>query len=411
LLFLLGCTPLAFADNWPAWRGPHGDGRADEMDAPLQWDASTNVRWKIPLPGPGNSTPIIWGERIFLTQALDKKGHRRALLCLHRKDGTKLWENIVSYDGDEPTHQTNPYASASPATDGERVAVSFGSAGLYCYDFTGKELWHYDLGQLSHLWGNASSPVFYGDLVILWCGPGQRQFLVAIDKKSGQKVWEHQEPGGKSALGTDTEWVGSWCTPLITRVGDHDELILSVPHKVKGFNPQSGQELWSCDGLGPLVYGSPVCSPDGIVVAMSGYYGPALAVRAGGRGDVTRTHRLWHHTRKHPQRVTSPVLFGEHFFILSGEGSAQCFELKTGKETWGSERLGEAETWGAPVLIGKRIYIANNAGDCFVVVAAPKFKVLAVNRMKETVRASMAISNGELFLRSYRHLWCIGTKE
>jgi outer membrane protein assembly factor BamB len=409
-IVFLACSPVALADNWPAWRGPHGNGRAEEKEAPVEWSRKVHVLWKTALPADGNSTPIVWGERIFVTQPLDKKGRQRAMVCFERKHGKKLWQKVVTYNEEEPTHATNPYASASPATDGERVVASFGSAGLYCYSLEGQELWHYDVGPLRHIWGSASSPVFYGDLVILWCGPGKRQFLVAVDKKTGQKVWEHQEPGGKSGLGKDKEWVGSWATPLIVKVNDHDELILSVPHKVKGFDPKTGRELWSCDGLGPLVYTSPVCSKDGIVVALSGFYGPALAVRAGGRGDVTPMQRLWlwHHTKKNPQRIGSPVIIGDHFYILSGEGIAQCFEVKTGKELWGGQRLGESEAWGSMVHIGDRLYVANNAGDCFVLAASPKFQLLATNRLGETVRGSIIVSNGELFIRSYQHLWCIG---
>src|SRR5262249_25069116 len=158
---------------------------------------------------------------------------------------------------------------------------------------------------------NASSPILYRDFAILWCGPGERQFLLAVNKATGQTVWEHQEPGGN--FGKDSkDWLGSWATPIIVKIEDHDELILGVPGKVKGFDPKTGKELWFCSGLGNLVYTSAVCSGSGIVVAMGGYGGPALAVRAGGKGDVTTTHRLWHQPQKHPQRIGSPVIVGEH---------------------------------------------------------------------------------------------------
>src|SRR5207247_1152895 len=218
LPLLLACASAALAANWPAWRGPTGDGRSPETDAPLN----------------------------------------------------------------------------SPGTAGKRVIASLGSAGVVCYDFAGKELWRKDLGKLLHIWGNASSPILYKDLVILWCGPGERQFLIALDKATGAQVWKYDEPGGKFGK-EPADWLGSWSTPLVIRAGDHDELILPVPHQVKAFDPATGKVLWWCDGLGPLVYTSPVYSADGIAVVMSGFHGPALAVRVGGQGDVTTTHRLWQH--------------------------------------------------------------------------------------------------------------------
>src|SRR5436190_6214936 len=196
-------------------------------------------------------------------------------MCFDRATGKQLWFRTFSFRGKEPTHDTNPYGSATCATDGERVIASLGSAGLLCVDFAGKELWKKDLGEFIHIWGNASSPVIHGDLVYLWCGPGEHQFLIALNKKTGEKVWRQDEPGGKSGEKGNTDWVGSWSTPIIAKVGDREELILSVPYKVKGFDPKSGKELWSCDGLGALVYTSPVVSSDGIVVALSGYGGPA----------------------------------------------------------------------------------------------------------------------------------------
>src|SRR5262249_43135887 len=162
--------------------------------------------------------------------------------------GKILWQKYVSFAGKEPTHDTNPYGSATPATDGERVVVSLGSAGLACYDFDGMELWKKDLGELIHIWGSASSPIIHGDHIILWCGPGERQFLIALDKKTGAKVWQHDEPGGKSGISGKggNDWIGSWSTPIISKFGNREELILSVPRKVKGFDPASGKELWSC---------------------------------------------------------------------------------------------------------------------------------------------------------------------
>jgi outer membrane protein assembly factor BamB len=366
-----------------------------------------NVRWKAPLPGPGNSSPIVWGDRVFITQSRDK-GTRRAVMCFNRGDGNLLWQKETVYQEKESTHSTNPFCSATPVTDGQRVIASLGSAGMVCYDFSGKALWQKDLGKLEHIWGNASSPILYDDLAILWCGPGERQFLLAVNERTGETVWEHPEPGGK--FGKDSrDWVGSWSTPIIIRVGDHDELVLSIPEKVKAFDPKTGRELWSCSGLGKLVYTSPVHA-DGIVVAMSGFHGPALAVRTGGKGDVTNTHRLWQHTEKIPQRIGSPLIAGEHVYLVNENGEAQCFELKTGKELWKNQRVGGSNCWGSLEAAGGRLYVTNIEGDTLVLKTGPHFELIAKNNLGETVRASIAISDGELFIRSDQHLWCIGGK-
>ncbi|MBI1918563.1 MAG: PQQ-binding-like beta-propeller repeat protein [Planctomycetes bacterium] len=403
---MVACPGLALADNWPAWRGPTGDGHCAEKDLPLRWNRTENVRWKVPLPDAGNSTPVVWRDRIFLTQATEH-GTRRALLCLDRGNGKELWNAEVQHKEKEPTHDTNPYCSASPVTDGERVIVSHGSAGLFCYRVDGKEQWRKDVGKMIHLWGNASSPILYGNLAILWVGPGERQALLAVDKFSGKTIWEHSEPGGSDGI-KNKDWIGSWSTPIVARVGNRVELILSVPHKVKGFDPKSGKERWSCEGLGNLVYTSPVCSAGGIVVAMSGYGGPALAVRAGGSGDVTKTHRLWVHPGN-PQRIGSPVILGEHACLINEPGLAQRFQLKTGKDLWQKQRAASA-TWSSLVAAGDRLYVTTQEGETVVLSAGPEFKVLARNALNETTRASVAVSDGEVFIRTYKHLWCIGKK-
>src|SRR5262245_49885838 len=218
------CSNLA-AGDWPGWRGPTGQGHCDEKDVPLKWNEKENVRWKVPLANPGNSTPVVWGDNIFLTQA-NKGGSVRSLLCFARADGSVRWQKDVPYREKERNWNESWYANASPATDGERVVVSFASAGMYCFDVNGKELWkRTDLGKWEHAFGSGSSPLLYGDLAILWCGPNEkegRNFLLAVNKKTGKTVWEHDEP------------YGSWSTPLITNVNDVDQLILGMSRDVKG---------------------------------------------------------------------------------------------------------------------------------------------------------------------------------
>jgi len=399
----------ARAENWPAWRGPTNDGQCLERHLPLKWSATENVLWKKPLPGPGNSTPIVWGERLFLTQALDK-GQARTLLCLDRKDGKTLWERTITWKEMEPTHATNPYCSASPVTDGERVVVSHGSAGLYCYDFQGNLSWQRDLGPCLHIWGNAASPVLYGDLVLLNFGPGERTFLIALDKKTGKEVWKVDEPGGKRGDKGQAEWLGSWSTPVVAHLQGRDELIMSWPRGVKAYDPRSGELLWSCKGLEKdgakdgLVYTSPLAAAD-VIVAMGGYGGPALALKTGGKGDVTESHRLWR-TPRNPQRIGSGVIIGDHLYMVNEPGTAQCLELKTGKVLW-TERVG-AGVWGSLVHAGDRLYVTNLEGETLVLAANPVFEVLARNPLKERTLSSIAVSDGMLFIRTYQHLWCIG---
>jgi len=250
-LVLLVVTVPAFAADWPAWRGPTGQGFSDETNIPATWSAEENVKWKVPLANQGNSTPVVWGDKIFLTQA-NKGGSERSLLCFARDDGRLLWQKDVAYSEKERNWNESWYANASPALDGERAIVSFGSAGMYCYDFSGKELWkRTDLGQWEHAFGNGASPVLYGDTAILWCGPNEkegRNFLLSVNKKTGETVWEADQT------------YGSWSTPLIAKVNGQDQLIVGYSKDVKGkpegetgflygFDPKTGKEIWKCQGL------------------------------------------------------------------------------------------------------------------------------------------------------------------
>ena len=402
----------ACAANWPAWRGPFGTGVCLETNLPVHWTTNENVRWRAPLPERGNSTPIIWGNRLFVTQAIEKE-NRRNLMCFDKATGKLLWQSGVTYEDKEPTHPTNPYCSASPVTDGQIVIASFGSAGLSAYDFVGKELWHRDLGKQHHIWGNAASPVIYKDLCILNVGPGERTFLVALDKKTGEEKWRADEPGGdfgEAKEGQRAVWIGSWTTPTIIEESGQPRLIMTFPKRVASLEPATGREVWTCRGLNPLVYTSPLYS-DGIIVAMGGFSGSALAVKTGGSGDVTDTHRLWHHA-KTKQRIGSGVIAGDHIYILNDPGVAECFELRTGKLVW-EERLkgpAKSDSWSSMVLSGKRLYVGNQGGDNFVLEASPTFKPLATNSLHEPIFSSVAVSDGNLFLRTHKALWCVANK-
>src|ERR1051326_3314572 len=390
------------ADDWSHWRGAAMIGISAEKGLPLTWSATENVKWKTELAGPGMSTPIVWGGRIFLTQALDKDGKQRALSCYSRTDGKPLWQKITEFSGPtESTYDGDPhYCSASPATDGERVVAFFASAGVFCYSMDGKKLWNKDLGRCEKLWGTASSPVIHKNLVLLNFGPGERTFLIALDKKTGDEKWRMPVPG---KFGTDQkDWMGSWSTPIIAPREGHDELVMAWPGEVKAYDPMTGKELWACKGLGPLAYTSPLVSAD-TVVQMSGFGGPAIGVRRGGSGDVTDTHRLWREPNA-PQRIGSGVIIGEHVYIINETGVAECIELKTGKSLWKERATGS--TWGSIVAANGRLYITSRQGETVVLAAKPAFEVLARNQIGEKTISSMAVSDGEIFLRTFNHLWC-----
>lgn len=420
LLVLLGAS-VASADNWPGWRGPGGAGVSPEKDLPLKWSATENVRWKVKLPAPGNSTPIIWGDRVFITQASDLTlwppkvpenyaggasaggyavAEKRSVLCFRRTDGKLLWQRDVVYKEKEITHPTNPFCSASPVTDGERVIASHGSAGLVCYDLDGKELWKYDVGKLEHLWGNASSPIIHGDLCIQWCGPGERQFLLAVNKKTGEKVWETPEPGGDPGI-TSKKFLGSWSTPIIARVGDEDQLIFAVPGKFKGYDPKTGKELWSAAGPGTYCYSSPLFV-DGLAI-----FGPNV-YKLGGTGDISKQQLRY---RVGSMYISTAVIAGDYLYTYNGAGVPGCYEWRTGKEVWKdqvTERPGGKEAWGSPVHAVGRVYITDQQGSTFVFASGPKYELLAANHLQEHCNASIAVSQGNLFIRTHKHLWCIG---
>lgn len=401
-LFVLATSVCATvrADDWPAWRGPSGQGFCAEKDLPVQWSDTENVKWKIALEHQGNSTPVVWGDNIFLTQA-NTDGHQRSLLCFARGDGKRLWQQDVSYPDKERNWNANWYCNASPVTDGERVVVSFGSAGMYCYDFQGRKLWHRtDLGKWEHAFGNASSPVLYGDLAILWCGPNEkagRNFLLAVNKKTGETVWEHDEK------------VGSWGTPLITNIQGRDQLLLSVVPYLKGLDPKTGEELWLCNGLTKYAYTSPLFDRDsGIAMAMSGYNGAAFAAKLGGSGDIT-ADRLWLHP-ENAQRVGSGMILGDHVYMVEENGVPHCYNLKSGEEVWKVAERPGSTTWGSMVHADGRLYVLMRNGETLVFAASPKYELLATNSLGRGVssNSSLAISNGDIFIRTFSHLWCIG---
>ena len=398
------------AENWPSWRGADGRGISNEENLPVRWNATDHVRWKVRLPESGNSTPIIWEDRVFLTQAMDG-GVRRALICFDRTSGEKQWQREVLCSTMETTHRQNPPCSGSPTTDGKAVYAHFASAGVVAYDFQGQLLWQRNLGSLLHRWGNGSSPVLYGDQLIVYHGPGEPTRIVSLDKNTGETIWTSEEIGINSPI------FGSWSTPLILRVGDHDELIQPLPGSgigetgwMRGYDPTNGKILWQCEGLGNEVYAMPVAGPSGkIVVGISGHNGPTMAVRVGGKGEVTSTHRLWRTETKNPQRIGTGIIHEGLLYISNANGLFECLDVETGTVVW-RQRLG-GNLWGSIVMGDGNLYVGNLEGDTFVLRSGSKFELLSRNSVQEESYAALAISQGDVFLRTYEHLYCISGPE
>jgi outer membrane protein assembly factor BamB len=368
------------------------------------------VKWKTPLPERGNSTPVIWEKRVFLTQA---RAAQRLVVCLNRADGTVLWEKGTDYAGPEKFHPTNTPCAASPATDGEIVVANFGSAGIFAFDFEGRKLWQVDLGPVTHQWGYAASPVLDSERCYIHFGPGTNHMVVALEKRSGKKLWqvdvpiEHPSERTDGFAGKQGE-VGSWSTPILVRENQRTELVVSLPGRLAAFDPESGAELWRCGGLNPLLYTSAMAG-EGVVIGAGGYGGSTVAVRPGGVGDVTE-QRMWHKLRD-KQRIGSGVIAKGRLFILNTPGTAQCISLKTGDTVWEQRLSGigsRSESWSSMILVNDLIYVNNQAGDVFILRAAPEFELIATNSISDGVmNASVAASDGEIFLRTEKNLWCI----
>jgi outer membrane protein assembly factor BamB len=409
LASLLFLPVLTWADHWPAWRGPCGDGVCAERGLPLSWSATENVRWKVALPAAGNSTPIVWGEHIFLTQALDG-GKRRAVIAFRRSDGKKLWQRELLCATEETTHKQNPPCAASPVTDGETVYAWLASAGVVAFDYAGRQRWQRDLGPVVSRWGHGSSPILYKDLLIVSHGPGEpATFLIALDKRTGKPVWKSEEAAINSPV------FGSWSTPVVVRAGERDELVMPLPgDKVggdglfKAYDPLSGKSLWICKGLGNEIYAMPAVSEKGnLIVGISGHNGPLLAVKPGGTGDVTESHRAWRMAGKNPQRIGSAVFHDDRLYLADAPGFVECIDPKTGAPIW-KERLDDCGLWGSILLADGRLYVSSLEGETFVLAAGPKFQLLSRNKIGEPLYAAPAVSNGEIFLRTHQNLYCIG---
>jgi outer membrane protein assembly factor BamB len=412
---------------WPYWRGPAADGMA-AGDAPLHWSDSQNVKWRTEIPGLGHSSPVIWGDRIFLTTAI-KTGrsapaaaepapaagsnphgspgpqveHRFDVLCLDRKTGKVLWQRTARtatpHEGGHNTYGS--FASNSPVTDGTFVYAFFGSRGMYCYDMNGKLIWEKDFGvqlRMRMAFGEGMAPVVYGNKVILVFDHEGDSFMAVLDKSTGREIWRASRPEKTN-----------WAAPLVVEFKGRTEVIVAGSAKVRSYDLETGKPIWECAGLGANTIPQPVRQDD-MVFVMTGYRNPNLmAIRLGREGDLTGTDAIVWTQVKGNSYTPSPVLFDNKLYVLTDTGMVSCYNARTGEPYYHQVRLPKAYSFkSSPVGVNGKLYLASENEDVIVLRMGEKFEVLATNTMRDQVFiATPAITGGELFLRSKTSLFCI----
>lgn len=393
---------------WSRWRGPSGQGLVEGKGYPDTWSETDNVLWRVPVPGRGHSSPIVWGDRIFLTTAATD-GASRSVLCYRRSDGTLLWERAVPEAPAEKLFPKNSYASATPATDGRLVYAYFGNAGVVAVDFSGKVVWHVGLGTINLYHGPGGSPLLYKDRLILYQeqrsmdrnAPSESGYAVALDTATGRELWRHARPPQPG-----------WGTPIAIQVGDHVEIIANSSRRIEAWSPESGALLWFSTGNTVEVIPTPAVG-HGMVFTCSGRAGPTFAVRPGGTGDVTASHVVWT-TPKGSSFVPSPLLLGDYLYTVNDMASIVSSHRADTGELVGQLRLGEAKREGfsaSPVAVDGKVFFTNDDGETFVLSPAPDFKLLHVNRLGEQTLASPALVDGVWYVRTAGHLIAIGRRQ
>jgi outer membrane protein assembly factor BamB len=390
----------AGAKFWPRWRGPSAQGYVAPGKYANTWSPNTNIKWRTPVPGAGNSSPIVWGDRIYLTTA-QQAGARLSLLAFNRADGRTLWETVVPQEGVEHVHQKNGHASATPVTDGQAIYASFGRHGLVAFDLNGKILWQRPFGVINNYHGPAGSPVLYKDRLFLYQdhngATGQRAFVGAFDTKTGKTLWETPR----------TETVG-WGTPVVITAGGRDELVINSQRRVAAYDPATGKELWTVRGMTHEVIPTPVVG-EGLVFASSGRAGPTFAIRPGGNGDVTSTHVVWSTPKGSPFVPSAVVHDGLLYLVNDMQSILTVYEAKTGALVY-QGRMGVAQREGfsaSPVLVNGELFFTNDDGETFVVKAGREFKLLHTNSLGERTLASPALVDGIWYWRTATSLVAI----
>lgn len=409
-VLLAGLGRAASAENWPQWRGPQLNGVSREANLPLRWTQQENVAWKLALPGRSGSTPIVWGDRIFLNVA---EGDEIALWTLDRQSGQVLWKKRLG--GGNQTVRKHNMSSPSPVTDGKTVWVLTGTGVLKAFDFTGRELWMRDLQKdygpfgLNH--GYGSSPLLFAGSLFIPVLHGMKtddpSYLVRVDGATGKSLWRVERPTSAQQESPD-----AYTTPALARRGKEAEIVVSGGDVVTGHDPATGRELWRANGLNPTndpwyrIVASPVVNGD--LVYAPTRVRPMLALRTGGRGDVTQSARVW--SFDNGPDVPTPVSDGKLLYVVNDKGIVWALDAATGKVVYGPERLKPGTYSASPVLADGRVYVTNEDGLTSVFKAGPRFELLAENHLEDYTLSSPAVSEGQIFLRTASHLYAIGQR-
>lgn len=434
---VMAAGAAASAQNWPSFRGPAASGVADGAPTPVTWNAATgeNLLWRTPVPGVAVSSPIVWGDRIFVSTAVssdasagirtglygdvapakDVSPHTWKLLALDRRSGNVLWER-EAHQGVPKTkrHPKSSQASATPVTDGRHVIVSFGSEGLFAYDVDGKPLWQRDLGVLNagwfydpeFEWGIASSPIIWKNMVIVQCDIQKNSYIAAFDVASGQPVWR-----------TERDEIPSWATPAIFEHDGRAELVTQATTFIRGYDPSNGKELWRLAGNSEITIPTPISGP-GVIIVTNGYMGvqPIFAIKPGASGDITlkgdRTSSdaiAWSTTRGGPY-IPTPIIYGGQLYVLGINGVLAAYHVSTGERIYQERVEGGTSFSASPVAADGKLYLASEDGDIFVVRAGPKYELLAKNAMGQVIMATPAISNGAIIVRGLKEVFAISSK-
>jgi outer membrane protein assembly factor BamB len=397
LLITFSSLSLTQAQNWPRFRGPNGDGTSAETNLPVKWDSVTNIAWKVPVPGNGYSSPVIWNDKLFLTTAM-KETQEKVLLCYECKTGKLLWQKTVVKGPFEGKHDNNGYASGTPSTDGSMVYVSFldgKDVVVAAYDFSGKQVWIQRPGTFASPHGYSCSPVLFEDKVIINGDSQGDSFVAALNKADGKIMWrvKHERPAH------------SFSTPIFKNMAGKMQMIFCGNKEIASYNPNDGSKYWFVSGPSEDYCSSPVYNEKNGLIYVSSAWPQRIivAIKPDGMGDVTKTHVVWQ-SREGAYYVPSPVTTGNYLFTTMTTGKLHCIDAATGKIVWVQE-LGPQ--YPSPVLAGGLVYIPSDNGMITVLKPGPEFEAVAKNPIGEKMYASPAISNGKIYVRGFQHLFCI----
>lgn len=438
IVLITGLGTTAGAQNWPSFRGANATGFAEGKPTPTTWDATkgTNVLWKTPIPGLAHASPVVWGDRVFVTTAVSSKGgeyfrhglfgdvdsdkdtspHSWHVYGLDKRTGKIVWDRVACEGVPKiKRHIKSTHASSTPVTDGTHVVAFFGSEGLYCYDVNGKLVWKKDLGVLDggwfydpdYQWGTASSPIIYKNMVIVQCDVQKNSFIAAYNLKDGKQVWM-----------TPREEIPSWGTPTIYEGPSRVELITNATRAIRAYDPMTGKELWRMTGNPEVTATTPIFG-HGLIFICNSYRPnqPIYAIRAGANGDIslkpdeTTNQSIAWSMQRGGTYMPTPLIYGEYLYTCANQGVMACYNPKTGERIYQQRIADKGGSYSAsPVAADGKIYLSSEDGEIFVVKAGPKYELLATNQMGEVLMATPAISDGMIFVRGQHSVFAIADR-